>query len=181
MARIDSFRAQLAGGGARPDHFRVSLNFPVGIQIPAAGNAKNKVEFMVKSASLPASRLTTIEIPFRGRTTKVAGDRVFDNWDVTVINDTDFAIRNAMEQWMNGIRNHVRTNGAVASGQYQVDLEVVQLDQNDVPLKQYKFRNCFPVQLSDIGLDFADNNRVEEFRIDFSIDYWTSDTTDQPN
>lgn len=179
MSRIDDFRAQLIGGGARPDHFRVTLTAPPGIVIPGANNALNKVQFMAKATSLPASQIQPIPVFYRGRETKVAGDRVFNNWNVTIINDADFAIRNFLESWSNGISNHVKTNGAITSSTYQTDFEVVQLDKNDNILKSYVFRNAWPINIGEIGLDFQNNNSIEEFQVEFSIDYWTSNTTDQ--
>lgn len=177
MAKIDQFRAFLYGGGARPSQFQVSINFPSWVNVPAPGAA---TAFLVKAASLPASIITPIEVPFRGRIAKVAGERQFANWNVTVLNDNDFLIRNALEQWSNGILNHTQTNGRMAPTDYAIDLQVVQLDRNDVALKTYKFVNCFPQQISDIQLDFANTASIEEFQVEFSVDYWEVVTSQEP-
>lgn len=176
MARIDQFRAVLAGGGARPSQFVVSLTFPTWVGAGAAGQAG---QFLVKAASLPASVITPIEVPFRGRIAKVAGERQFANWNVTILNDNDFLVRNALETWSAGVLNHAQTNGIVAPTEYTADMYVTQLDRNDAPLKTYRFYNCFPQVVSEIGLDFGNTSTIEEFNVEFSVDYWTSDTTDQ--
>lgn len=179
MARIDDFRAQLTGGGARPSLFRVILMFPQTLPIPGATEASKKAEFLVRATSLPASRINTIEIPFRGRTTKLAGDRVFDNWGCTIMNDTDFAIRNALESWSALIANHTSTVGVLTSAAYQTDMYVQQLDRNDRALKTYKFVNCFPVNISEIQLDAGASGQIEEFSVEFALDYWSAvDSTD---
>jgi hypothetical protein len=169
MAKIDSFRAFLSGGGARPSQFMVSINFPSWVTVPVNGAA---VQFLVKAASLPASIITPIDVPFRGRIAKVAGERQFANWNVTVLNDNDFSIRNALEQWSNGALNHTQTNGRVKPLDYSADLFVTQLDRNDVSIKTYKFVNCFPQQIGEIGLDFGNVAQIEEFPVEFSVDYW---------
>lgn len=169
MAKIDSFRAFLAGGGARPSQFMVSINFPSWVTVPVNGAA---VQFLVKAASLPASIIIPIDVPFRGRIAKVAGERQFANWNVTVLNDNDFSIRSALEQWSNGILNHTQTNGMVKPLDYSTDLFVTQLNRNDEPIKTYKFVNCFPQQIGEIGLDFGNVSQIEEFPVEFSVDYW---------
>lgn len=176
MARIDQFRAVLAGGGARPSQFVVSLTFPTWV---AAGTAGQAGQFLVKATTLPASTITPIDVPFRGRIAKIAGERMFSNWQVTVLNDNDFLIRDALERWSAGILNHSRTNGIVAPTEYTADMFVTQLDRNDNALKTYRFFNCYPQNISEIGLDFGNTNQVEEFGVEFSVDYWTAETTDQ--
>ena len=169
MAKLDSFRANLVGGGARPSQFRVSINFPTWVTVPTDGAA---TEFLVKAASLPASIIMPIDVPFRGRVAKIAGERQFANWNVTILNDNDFAIRNALEQWSNGILNHSQTNGRAKPKDYSADLYVFQLDRNDKEIKTYKFTNCFPQQIGEIGLDFGNVSQIEEYPVEFSIDYW---------
>ena len=169
MARIDDFRAKLAGGGARPSHFKVMLTFPTWV---GGTNAAKSGEFLIKAASLPASIITPIEVPFRGRIAKVAGERQFANWNVTVLNDNDFLIRNAMEIWSRGILSHSSTNGRLAPSSYTADMIVQQLDRNDIAIKEYKFFNCFPQNVSEIGLDFGATTQIEEFQVEFSVDYW---------
>lgn len=169
MAKIDDFRAKLSGGGARPSQFKVILTFPSWV----GGNAAaSKGEFLVKAATLPASIITPIEVPYRGRITKLAGERQFANWNVTVLNDNDFLIRNTMERWSKGILDHSSTVGRLSSLSYQTDMLVQQLDRNDVVVKEYKFFNCFPQNVAEIQLDFGAITQIEEFQIEFSVDYW---------
>jgi hypothetical protein len=174
MSKISDFRSYLTGGGARPSQFRVTLNFPTWVATATPGAASF---FLVKAASLPASTITPIEVPFRGRIAKIAGERQFQNWNVTVLNDNDFLIRNALEYWSNQILNHSATNGRIQPNDYAIDLKVEQLDRNDVAIKEYTFRNCFPQNIQEIGLDFGAVANIEEYQVEFSVDYW--ETTDR--
>ena len=131
---IDSFKSKLVGGGARPNLFEVMLTFPEGVNGPIDEKTLDeKTRFMVKAANLPASNITPIDIPFRGRNLKIAGDRTFDVWTVTVINDTDFAIRNAMERWMNGMNNLQNATGETNPTDYQTDAYVLHLGRGGKP------------------------------------------------
>jgi len=178
MARIDDFRANFVGGGARPSQFRVQINFPVGIAIPSAGLAVIQQPFMIKAASLPSSTISTIEIPFRGRIAKVAGERQFQSWNISVLNDNKMTLRNAFEEWSTAILNHKQTNGVLAPTAYQVDALVYQMDRNDKKVKTYKFHGVYPESIGDISLNFGDSNSVEEFNVSLSVDYWTTESTE---
>lgn len=169
MARIDQFRAMLSGGGARPSQFKVMLAFPAWV---GGGTAARAGEFLVNATALPASVITPIEVPFRGRIAKIAGERQFANWNVTVLNDNDFLIKNALERWSKGILEHSSTNGRLAPTSYTTDMVVQQLDRNDVMIKEYKFFNCFPQNIQEIQLDFAATTQIEQFQVEFSVDYW---------
>ena len=170
MARIDDFRAQLTGGGARPSQFRVLLTFPNWVSLGAP--AAQAGQFLIKSSTLPASIITPIDVPFRGRYAKIAGERQFANWNITVINDNDFLIKNALEIWSKGILEHDATNGRMAPNDYTSDLFVQQLDRNDNILKEYKMFNCFPQNVQEIQLDFGATTQLEEYQVEFSVDYW---------
>ena len=116
---IDDFKSKLVGGGARPNLFEVELNFPNGLN---ENDAEEKGRFLVKAANLPASNINVIDVPFRGRNLKIAGDRTFDVWTITIINDTDFLIKNAFERWMNAINKHDNATGEVTPADYQTDM-----------------------------------------------------------
>ena len=169
---VDDFKAKLKGGGARANLFKATINFPA--------YAQGDVEitsFMCKAAQLPASIMGIIEIPFRGRQLKIAGDRTFETWSPTIINDTDFKVRNAMERWMNGINAHSANTGLVAPADYSADLIVEQLDRDEAVLKKYNFRGCFPTNVSAIDLAYETNDAIEEFTVEFQVQYWESNTT----
>ena len=172
ILRVDDFKGQLSGGGARPTLFDVLLNYPV-----FAGGDAQLTSFMCKAAQLPGSTQASIPVPFRGRQVQVAGDRTFEPWTVTVINDTDFGVRNAMERWMNGINSHAANTGLTAPVSYQADLAVRQLDKDGSILKQYDFRGAFPTEIGAIDLDFGSTDTIEEFTVTFAYQYWTSNTT----
>ena len=189
---IDSFKSKLVGGGARPNLFEVMLTFPQNVNGPIDQKELDlKTRFMVKAANLPASNITPIDIPFRGRNLKIAGDRTFDVWTVTIINDTDFAIRNAMERWMNGMNNLQNATGETNPSDYQTDAYVLQLGRggkpdntgpgqlkgpnfsDDVPvLKQYKFHGIFPTNISAIELSYDQPDTIEEFTVDLQVQWW---------
>jgi hypothetical protein len=172
VLNIDDFKAKLKGGGARPNLFKATINFPA--------YAQGDVEitsFMCKAAQLPASIMGIIEVPFRGRQLKIAGDRTFETWSPTILNDTDFVVRNAMERWMNGINAHSANTGLVAPADYSADLTVEQLDRDETVLKRYNFRGCFPTNISAIDLAYETNDAIEEFTVEFQVQYWESATT----
>jgi hypothetical protein len=169
---VDDFKAKLKGGGARPNLFKATINFPA-----YANGDVELTSFMCEAAQLPGSIMGTVVIPFRGRQLKIAGDRTFDVWSPTIINDTDFRIRNAMERWMNGINAHSANTGLTAPVDYEADLVVEQLDRDETVLKSYNFRGCFPTSVSPIDLAYGSNDDIERFTVEFQVQYWESDTT----
>jgi hypothetical protein len=162
------------GGGARANQFRVDLNFPT--FVGGGQNAGRKAQFLCKSASLPGSHIGISSVFYRGREVKLAGERQFQNWGVSIINDTDFAIRDAFESWMNSINDVKENVGITNPGLYTVDMTVTQLDRNGASLKTYTFAGAFPVEISDIQLDFQNNDQVEEFQVQFAYAFWQPNT-----
>jgi len=172
LRKITDFKSKLTGGGARPNLFEVELAFPEEIEI--ANDVKDKSRFLVKAAALPASNITPIDINFRGRILKIAGDRTFDTWTVTVINDTDFAIRSAFEKWMNQINKLSDATGAQDPADYQEDAFVHQLDRDGSTLRTYKFFDVFPTNISAIDLSYETIDTLEEFTVELQVLYWES-------
>lgn len=174
MSTISAFKAQMQGGGARPNQFRVELTFPafVGGQAAAAGNA---AQFLCKAATLPGSILEDAAVNFRGRPVHFAGERSFQPWTVSIYNDTNFLIRNVMEKWSNGVVNYTATNGIMRPTDYQVDLFVHQLDRNDNIIKTYRMFDAWPTEVGQIQLDFDANNQIEMFDVTFLFNYFTTD------
>ena len=169
---VDDFKSKLRGGGARANLFKVTLNFPA-----YAGGDVELTSFMCKGGALPASIIAPVAIPFRGRQLQIAGDRTFEPWTVTVFNDTGFEVRDAMERWMNGMNGHANMSGITNPVDYQADLFVEQLDKNGDSLKRYDFRGCFPTNVSAIDLSYDANDAIEEFTVEFQIQYWEANTT----
>lgn len=169
---VDDFKSKLRGGGARPNLFKATVNFP-----GYAGGDVELTSFLCKAAQLPASVMNVIEVPFRGRQLKIAGDRTFEAWTVTVLNDTDFNVRNAMERWMNGINAHQNNTGLTNPLDYQADLVVEQLDRDETVVKTYNFRGCFPTNVAAIDVAYETVDAVEEFTVEFAVQYWESNTT----
>tara|TARA_B100001029_G_scaffold2839_1_gene2012 strand:- start:817 stop:1404 length:588 start_codon:yes stop_codon:yes gene_type:complete len=170
LRTITDFKSKMAGGGARPNLFEVELVFPDPLAIE--NDVKEKSRFLVKAALLPASNITPIEVNFRGRILKIAGDRTFDTWTVTVINDVDFAIRSAMEKWMDFINSMEDATGAQDPALYQPDAYVHQLDRDGSTLRSYKFHDIFPTNISAIDLSYETVDSVEEFTVEFQVQWW---------
>ena len=163
MAQIDDFKANLLGGGARANQYRVTITPPSGIAI---GLDVRRASFLVTASNLPAQTLGEIAIPFRGRQIYLAGDRTFDDaWTVTFMNDTDFMVRNSIELWMNGINDLAEATGVTALADYQTDLQVEQLDRDDTILKSYIFRSAWPTSLSAIELTNDQADAIETFEV----------------
>jgi hypothetical protein len=170
MANIDDFKANLIGGGVRPNQFRVTITPPAGIVI---GLDVRRTSFLCKASSLPTSSITEIEIKFRGRTIFLAGDRaVPEVWTTTFYNDTDFMIRNAMERWSNGINDFANNTGVVSPADYQTDLIVDQLDRDDSVLKTYILKNAWPTTSAAIPLDATTENSLEEFDVSWRYQHF---------
>ena len=169
---VDDFKAKLRGGGARPNLFKATINFPA-----YAGGDVETSSFLCEAAQLPGSTITPIVVPFRGRQLKMAGDRTFDTWSPTIINDTDFVIRDSMERWMNGMNAHSANTGLTNVVDYEADLIVEQLDKDGSTSKTYNFRGCFPTAVSPIDLSYASENEIERFTVEFQVQYWESNTT----
>ena len=170
LRTITDFKSKMAGGGARPNLFEVELVFPDPIAIE--NDVKEKSRFLVKAAQLPASNITPIEVNFRGRILKIAGDRTFDTWTVTVINDVDFSIRSAFEKWMDFINSMEDATGAQDPAAYQPDAYVHQLDRDGSTLRSYKFHDIFPTNISAIDLSYETVDTVEEFTVEFQVQWW---------
>ena len=189
---IEDFKGRLIGGAARPNLFEVELAFPSYVR--ANTETLRNSRFLVKAANLPASNINVIDVPFRGRNLKIAGDRTFDVWTITVINDTSFDIRNAFEEWMNGINKHDNATGVINTAQYQKDALVYQLGRNTqastnglpsniksgLPsggatypvLKKYVFHGVFPTNVSAIELSYDSSDTIEEFTVDLQVQWW---------
>ncbi len=175
MANISDFKAQLTGGGARANQFRVELSFPSYVTLGLVAGLQ--AQFLCNAAQLPASTIEPISILYRGRPVNFAGERTFAPWTIAVYNDTNFNIRNALEQWSNGIQNNGTTNGITNPANYQVDLSVYQLDRNGATVKAYKFVDAFPSEIGDIQLGYDQGNAIETFNVTFQYNYWTSNTS----
>jgi hypothetical protein len=190
LKTISQFRSKLSGGGARANLFEVNIN-----DFKFAQNWDNETfQFLCKTAALPASNISPIEIPFRGRTLKVAGDRTFDVWSVSVINDEDFKLRTAFEQWMNGISKLSDASGATQPNAYMGNAVVHQLGrgynqganavrnsqdgdgsagiQGVKPLRTYYFDGIFPTSISAIDLSYDSTDTIEEYTVEFQVQYW---------
>ncbi len=188
---ISQFKSKLIGGGARPNLFEVQVNFPDGVNLGIQGDGGTSTfdgdnfRFMCKASSLPASNVTEVTVPFRGRVLKVAGDRTFDPWTVTVINDEGFSHRRNFEAWAQNIAQYGDSSGLVDPSSYMGQATVYQLGRNASTaqgtgttgddariLAQYKFVDIFPTTVSAIDLSYESENAIEEFTVDFQVQYY---------
>ena len=170
LRTITGFKSKLAGGGTRPNLFEVEIAFPNETAID--NDTKEKSRFLIKAAALPASNITPIDVNFRGRILKIAGDRTFDTSTVTVLNDVDFSIRSAFEKWMNLINKMEDNTGEQDPAIYQPDAYVHQLDRDGSTLRTYKFHDVFPTQVSQIDLSYETTDAIEEFTVEFQVQWW---------
>ena len=186
---ISDFKSALIGGGARPNLFEVELTtLPGGITWDA-----DNFRYMCKAASLPASTIANIDVPFRGRIFKVAGDRTIDVWSVTVINDEDFKLRNAFEEWMNAIAKLDNNLGTTQPEAYMTNATVYQLGRGstksstsntgdaNVVLKQYEMIDIFPTSVSAIDLSYDTGDTIEEFTVEFQVQSFSLVGAGSPN
>ena len=171
---ITEFRSRLSGGGARANLVEVEIAFPEELVIDL-NLVTDKVPFLVKAAEIPASNLGNIPVPYRGRVLPVAGDRTFDPWTVTIINDTDFQIRDAMEKWSNSINDLQTAQGSVDPAVYQRSALVKQLSREganpgdpEKVLRTYNFEGIYPNTVSNIPLDFGATDQIQEFQVTFN-------------
>lgn len=165
---INEFKSQLVGGGARPSLFEVRITNPI------APIADFKVPFMIKAAGLPASNLGSFTVPYFGRQVKYAGDRTFEDWTVTVINDEDFAVRNALEAWSNAINSHVSNTRALPQD-YKSDAQIIQYGKDGTALRQYTFQGLYPLTIDAIEMNWETQDTIEEFGVTFQYDLWVVD------
>tara|TARA_B100000287_G_scaffold416579_1_gene451429 strand:+ start:589 stop:1215 length:627 start_codon:yes stop_codon:yes gene_type:complete len=195
LRTITAFKSKLAGGGARPNLFEVEIpSFPTAAGTNTWKTGDNQeadtFKFLCKAASLPASVISPVEIPFRGRILKVAGDRTFETWSTTIINDENFMIRNAFETWMQGISKNSNATGATDPSSYMTYALVHQLgrgadggqsaERNSpavsgtavTPLKTYTFFDIFPTNISAIDLSYENTDAIEEYSVEFQVQYW---------
>ena len=177
---ISDFKTSLKGGGARPNLFEVTIN-----SIPSAAGILAQENFIMlcKAANLPGSTVASIDVPFRGRIFKVSGDRTFDPWSITVINDNDFAIRKVMEDWMQHIAQYKDASGTTDPATYMANATVQQLSRKSstmtatsgsgvVIAREYIFQDIFPTSVSAIDLSADSSNAIEEFTVEFQVNYW---------
>ena len=179
---VSVFRSKLTNDGARASLFDVTLTLP-----PLPGLVAfqtDEVTFKIRSTSLPGDTVSSIEVPYFGRTIKVAGTRTFPDWSVTVINDEDFRIRNNFEIWMSSINSHannLRNVTAVRSSQYSTHAIVRQYAKaGGPPIKAYKFVGLFPIDVAPIDLDWAMGDQIEEFAVTFAYQWWESTPPESP-
>ncbi len=169
LRKITDFKSKLSGGGTRSNLFEVELAFPAAINVDS--NTLDKTRFLVKAAALPASNVTPLEVAFRGRTLKLAGDRTFETWTITVINDTDFAIRSAFEKWTNYMNRLSDNTGVTNSTDYQADAFVYQLNRDGSILRAYHFYDTFPTSVGSINLSY-ETDAIQEFTVEMQVHWW---------
>ena len=187
---ISAFKSKLIGGGARPNLFEVDVTFPTAVNLGVQGDGTGQFDsenfrFLCKAAQLPGSNVTPIDVPFRGRTLKVAGDRTIDPWSVTIINDEDFSHRRAFEAWAQNIAQYGDHSGLTNPSDYMGSAVVYQLGRSESVqqgtnttgdnariLAQYRFIDIFPTNVSPIELSYDSESVMEEFTVDFQVQYY---------
>ena len=184
MAGIQSFKSRVSGDFSRPNLFKCVIDFP---SVVAGGQEAAKLgEFIVRAANLPATQLGIVEVPYRGRVLKIAGDRTFEPWTITIMNDKDFVLRNAFESWAQGVQEYTQNVTTAGSdvGSYFKDMRVIQYDRfGDLKdsadaeadpqiLAEYRFYDTFPTNVAAIDLDYGSNDAISEFTVELQVQYW---------
>lgn len=170
---ISKFKGLLGAGGARPNQFRVLINWPFYVtSIP-----DREYSLLVTGAALPASTVNPTLVQYRGREVKLAGERIFDPFTITIINDTEMSLRKPFEEWMNGMNDLELNTGRLQPLEYQTNLNVQHLDRNDEVLMEYLMVDSYPINMSEIGLQYGQNDVIEEFTVTFQYQYYLTNNT----
>ena len=174
MANISDFKAKLAGGGARANQFKVTMPFP---GYASVGGEIEELAFLCRATSIPSMEIANINVPFRGRAIKIAGDRTIPSWSVTVYNDTNFKLRDAFERWQNGINNMSDNEGLTNPVDYQVDAFLDHLDRNGNTIKSYTLRGVYPTGIAGIPIDYEEAGVIEQFEVTLEYQFFDARTT----
>ena len=164
---ISQFKTKLGAGGSRPNQFNVILAWPA---IIGAGTGDDAL--LVTSAALPASNVNPTIVQYRGREVKLAGERTFDPWTITVLNDSSMKLRGKFESWSNLMNNRHDNGGKISPAEYMCDMEVHQLDRNDKRVRGYKIFNAFPITVSEVALAYSANDVISEFNVTFQYSHF---------
>ena len=174
MANINDFKATLKGGGARANQFQVTLPFP---GFAAVGGETRTMSYLCQATHLPGMTIGEVELPFRGRKLYIAGERTFEVWTTTIMNDTDFMLRNAFERWLNAINAMSDNSGLTNPADYMVDAFVDQLDRAGQVIKSYTFRGMWPTTLANIDVAYETDNAIETFDVTYRYQFFETNTT----
>ena len=187
--KLNNFLSKI-GEGVKPNMFVVDVSWPTDLDNKPEGDNRELVNLLCKSTALPASNIGVIEVPFRGRTVKIAGDRTFDTWSATFFNDKDFKIRSYFEKWLEQINTHESNNAPLfvptnSTAGYMATVKVKQMRKDDREsgsiLRQYDLLHAFPTSVSQIDLAYDSNDQIEEFSVEFQYSYWTSPGSPESN
>jgi len=182
---IDDIKAKLEFDGTRPSLFNIALTLPDSLQYGNKGLFNSKLEFLCHAASIPVTTVAAIEVPYFGRKIKIAGNRTYPEWTITIFNDEDFALRDAFEAWLNAIndaRGNIRNSGVDSRpGTYKTNALVRALPKDDASerIRRYKFEGMFPTEVSPIELNWATENEIASFTVNLAYDIWTIDTAQE--
>lgn len=179
-ASINDFLANFQGGGARPNRYEVILTFPAAV--PFAIDAGKKIQYTCKAATIPSTNLGVIDVPYKGRQLKVPGDKVWDDWQATILIDNDFLARKSFETWhnlINGFRTNVADVNFVNPANLYASAQVFAMDRSDRVIRTYQIDSMFPTMVSEVQLGYDQNDMVMEQQVTFAINGWYADTTDR--
>ncbi len=165
MPDIQAFRSRLGEGGVRPNQFLVRINWPS--VCPSGLSLDGLDNLLVTGAAAPASTVNPAIIQYRGREVKFAGERIFDPWTITVVNASNFGLRSAFEEWMDAMNGRADNEGALSLQEYGAMIEIEHLDRNNKVLATWQLNQAFPINLSEIALQYAQNDILEEYTVTF--------------
>lgn len=171
---IADFKRRIKGGGVRANLFEVEFSFPA---YAGGGEESDQGRYLVRSTQLPSSVLGVIEVPYQGRVLPLAGDRTFEEWTCTILMDTDFGLRDAMERWSNGINGLNSNTGITNPEDYMVDIAVHQLDRNKNRIKTYYLQDAWPFNVGPVEESMESTDTIGTFDVNFRYVEWSSNTT----
>ena len=171
---INEFKTRgLQYGGARPALFSVAVTPPANIGLDQTSS--QKFTFTASAATIPEGNIDTIQVPYFGRKIKIAGDRTFADWRVTVMNDEDFGVRSMMEMWSNALNrlvSNTRQPGLDVEN-YKALLNIIQYGKDGSVIREYQLSGAFPTSIDAIDLNWDTTNTIQTFNVTFAYDYWT--------
>lgn len=174
---VGSFISNFQGGGLRPNLYKVILTFPTEV---GGQQAATKISFSCKATTIPASQIGVVNAPYMGRVAKFAGDRTFDDWNITVMLDTDMVSREAFEKWSDLVNGHV-SNVAIPGwgnpSNYMASAEVYLLDREGKTIQTYTIEGTFPINVGEIQLAWDSNDQLAELPVTLAVQYWRSQMT----
>lgn len=169
-------------GGTRLNRFTVEGN--VG---PGTSTTNRLTPFHVRSASIPEATIGPVSVNYRGRTVTYSGDRVYQPWQITVLDDHAGGqsdpqnLFKMFHDWHDQINSHT---GNITTFETGIDLSSLWSDVWTV--KQYRLNcdsalygrafklfNVWPIGIGPLVLDMSQDNVLASFAVTLVYSHYT--------